>query len=124
VKEHSLALTQLPNGHGDDVSRSGEARVRVADGAAPLQSLSVEPIVHEGKVLAAVIDFRVIDPKELSVLHHHRVARPPISDAGHVLGEMDGRIRVVSYAEQEHLAIELVYPADGAVDPVRNLERM
>ena len=50
--------------------------------------------------------------------------RLTVAHAGDVLGDVDRRIGVVSYSEQQHLAVELVHASGRAIEAVRHVHGM
>jgi hypothetical protein len=56
----------------------------------------------------------VVDPDPAPVLEDCDVPRQAVRNAGEEFSEVKRRVGVMTDAEQEHLSIQIVHPADGA----------
>ena len=48
----------------------------------------------------------------------------PVAGASHILAQVDGSIGGVIHAEQQHLPIQFIYPANRAVQSMRDIHRV
>ena len=111
MEEDRLARHEPRDGQADDVSRSCEARFRMADDAPLLRAFRIEPAVEHREPLAAVIDLRILDAHPLPVHGDRRPLPPPVAHARDVFRQVNRRVRVVPDAQQQHARVELVSPA-------------
>lgn len=97
-----------------DVSGAGEPRVRVSDTSFGLKPGRPQPLVREHESLAAVVVLSVIDSYRAPIPNRGAVPRHAIGNAGQQLGQVQCGIGLVPDPEEEHLAVEIVNPSDGA----------
>jgi len=116
-----LVCTKMVSHYADNVHRSRQPSFAVAHGATALELAVIKPAVHEGKVLTAVVDLLVIKPDRPAILQNRDVRFSSVSHPREILCQMNGRVGLVSDAQQEHLTRELVGTADGAIEAVRRV---
>ena len=66
---------------GDDVAGSCHSCLSMANGAAALESGIVEPIIHQGEFLTAMVNLSVIEPDRLAIVEYRDVRISSIADA-------------------------------------------
>ena len=87
-----------------------------------LQPARFQPAIDKAEVLAAVINLSVIEPDKRPSLS--RVTYFCGGSASLILAQVDGSIGGVIHAEQQHLPIRLIYPANRAVQSMRDIHRV
>ena len=99
--------------HPDHIARSDQPRLRAAHrrGAA---AFAFQPAIDKAEVLAAVINLSVIELDKRPSLSRGHVFLAPVAGASR---PVDGSIGGVIHAEQQHLPIQFIYPANRAVNP-------
>ena len=100
MKEYRFVLPKVGESGFHYVSRASQARLRMADNAAPLEPFRLQPLIYEIEVLAAVADLAVIVSYSLPASQDRHVLGLAVTHASHVLREMDGGIRVMPHSQQ------------------------
>src|SRR5262245_18580229 len=95
----------------------------MANPAFALHLRHLQPGLNHLKVLAAVVDLPLVNPRGLPVLEHRHMLLAAIAHTSQRLGKMNGGVVVVAHAEQEHLAITIVDPTDRAVQAMWYLKQ-
>jgi hypothetical protein len=122
MKEHGFIFSEVGERRLHDGLGTRQTGLSVSDDSMALGSVGIEPLVHQAKVLAAVVYLDVVQPCELRGVHGHDVLGPSVSHLCKILGEVDGGIRIVANAEQEDLPTELVDAPNWAIQAVRDLQ--
>jgi hypothetical protein len=65
MEKDGFVRSKMTHGHFHDVPRLDQSRLAVADDAAPVSAAGVQPCIHEVEILAAVIDFAVVEPRSV-----------------------------------------------------------
>jgi hypothetical protein len=124
MEKHCLVLSKTVESNLYDVSRSAQARLAMADSAAPLSLGRLEPVIHQIELLAAVIDFAVVISYRPPTAQNGQILGPAVAHRRHGFREMYRRIRIVTHTQQQNLAIELIDATYRAVQSVRDVQRM
>jgi len=91
----------------------------VPDGPFTLQILHPQPFISKRETLTAMIGFKVFEPGRSSIPQHCAVLRHPVRDSCEHLSKMHRGVRIMSDTQEKNLTIELVDPADRALETVR-----
>lgn len=115
----------MVQGDVDDITGAEQPRVCVAHAALALEPALAQPFVGQCEASAAVVVLTVLDPLGPAVAQDRQRFRHAVGHAGHDLGQVERRVRLVPDAEEEDLAVQLVHPAHGALGDVgRERERV
>ena len=119
MEEYERIGRETLDGHAHDVPRPRHHRLPMSETASGLQSPFIEPLPHQRKALRTVVVLVIREFDRDSVLDDRDALRYAVGDPGDELGEVERRIDLVIDAEQEHLSVELVHSAHGALRNVR-----
>jgi hypothetical protein len=117
-KEERVA-SQVFQSNCDDIPSAREPGMRVPYPPFGLKAPLAQPLVRQSEALATMVVLPVIDPSALSVSEHRAMPRHPVGNAGEELRQMERGIGVMTNPEEEHLPVQIVYPADRAFGDVR-----
>ena len=106
-------MGKLFEGDLHDVPGAREPCVSVSHAPFGLEAPRPQPLVREGEARATVVVLPVVDPNRASVLEDRAVLRHAVRNAGEEFRQVERRVGVVADPEEEHLAVQLVHPADG-----------
>ena len=81
MQKGRLILAQPLDHHRHHVPRAGQPRPRASHGSQALQTPGVQPAIHQGKVLTAVVDLAVVKARRLAVLEQSDVLLAPVAHA-------------------------------------------
>ncbi len=118
MEKQQRVVSQVLERHRHDVPGAREPCMGVAHRSFGLKLPRPEPLVGEAEALAAVVVLTVLDSRRAPVPKHGAVLRHPVRNAGEELRQVQRGVGVVADAEQEHLAVEIVHPADGTLGDV------
>jgi hypothetical protein len=124
MQEHRFIFSEAAEPGLYDGSRPCQPGMPVSNDPVPLLSPGVKPVIHQGEILTAVVDFDVVQTCEPPGAHGHQVFGPSIPYLGQVLGQVDRRIGIVTNPEQEDLPVELIDAPDRTIQAVGDVRGM
>ena len=92
MQKYCLILFQMAGDNMYDITRTHQARFAITNSSVVLVLFLIEPTVHEGKVLATMINLTVVKTSRLSILEDSDVLVAPVSNPCQILTQVDGRI--------------------------------
>src|SRR4030095_10079125 len=78
-----------------------------------LKAFLLKPPINQIEVLTAVIDLLVVNPRRFPLLDDGDVFPAPVPNTRQRLGQMNGRVGIVTDAEQKHLPVKFIDSAHG-----------
>jgi hypothetical protein len=119
MEEEERVASQVVQSNRDDIPSPREPGMRVPYPPFGLKAPLPQPLVHQGEALATVVVLPVVDPSALSVSEHRAMPRHPVRNAGEELRQVERGIGVMTNSVEEHLPVQIVYPADRTFGDVR-----
>jgi hypothetical protein len=118
MEEQEGIVRKLFEGNRDNVPSPRQAGMGVSDRSFGLKAARPQPVVCQGEAPTAMIVLTVLDLHRPAVLQDRAVLRYLIWNAGKELSQVQRRVRVVTHAEQEHLAVQIMHSPHWALGDV------
>jgi len=102
-----------------NIPGSDKAGMCVPNPPFPLLISRSQPFIRKREALTAVIVLRVLNAHEASIPLGCAVLRHSVRDLREDLSQVDGCVRVVTNAEEQYIAVQLMDAADWALETMR-----
>lgn len=119
MQEEKRVAVELLYDNGNDVPCPSKPRVCVSYHSFRLQTLLSEPVISEPEALAAMVILSIVNADRTPVSKDGAVLGDAVRDSGDEFCKVERRVRLVTYAEEKHLPIQVLHTANGASGAVR-----